>query len=185
MVTTAAQGIPVTVSTGNYIISGGQIRLTGPSELKVACGANNLTSQKSEFLSSFISKTFDMQDKKIDFSFDVLADVDSSAHDQTGLIGVAASSSYSFVLSSDNQNQNNAVLVKPNESNELTSGAVAGALVSELRKASPQSNFVGNAFNFQDGFPADQSTLEFQLGEQKYSVVLNNLLNYTCLLIHI
>ena len=179
VVKTAAQGIPVTVSTGNYIISGGQIRLTGPSELKVACGANNLTSQKSEFLSSFISKTFDMQDKKIDFSFDVLADVDSSAHDQTGLIGVAASSSYSFVLSSDNQNQNNAVLVKPNESNELTSGAVAGALVSELRKASPQSNFVGNAFNFQDGFPADQSTLEFQLGEQKYSVVLNNRLNYT------
>ena len=179
MVKTAAQGIPVTVSTGNYIISGGQIRLTGPSELKVACGANNLTSQKSEFLSSFISKTFDMQDKKIDFSFNVLADVDASAHDQTGLIGVAASSSYSFVLSSDNQNQNNAVLVKPNESNELTSGAVAGALVSELRKASPQSNFVGNAFNFQDGFPADQSTLEFQLGEQKYSVVLNNRLNYT------
>ena len=47
-----------------------------------------------------------MQNGKIDFSFDVLADVDGNAHDQTGLIGVTASSSYSFVLSSDNQNQN-------------------------------------------------------------------------------
>ena len=179
VVKTSAQGIPVTVSTGNYIVSGGQIKITGPSELKVACGANNLTSQKSEFLSSFIDKTFDMQNGKIDFSFDVLADVDGNAHDQTGLIGVAASSSYSFVLSSDNQNQNNSVSVKPNTPNELTSGAVAGALVSELRKASPQSNFVGNAFNFQNGFPADQSTIEFQLGEQKYFAVLNNQLAYT------
>ena len=95
------------------------------------------------------------------------------------MIGVAASSSYSFVLSSDNQNQSNSVIVKPNLSYELTSRAVAGALVSELRKASPQSNFVGNAFNFQNGFPADQSTLEFQLGEQKYFAVLNNKLSYT------
>ena len=100
-------------------------------------------------------------------------------HDETGLIGVAASSSYSFVLSSDNQNQSNSVLVKPNSLDELTSGAVAGALVSELRKASPQSNFVGNAFNFQNGFPADQSTLEFQIGDQKYFAVLNNKLSYT------
>ena len=48
-----------------------------------------------------------------------------------------------------------------------------------MRKASPQSNFVGNAFNFQNGFPADQSTIEFQLGEQKYFAVLNNQLAYT------
>lgn len=179
VVTTAAQGIPVTVSTGNYIVSGGQIKITGPSELKVTCGANNLTSQKSEFLSSFIDKKFDLENKEIDFKFDALAAIDSNTHDQTGLIGVAASSSYSFVLSSDNQNQSNSVLIKPNSSEELTSGAVAGALVSEMRKASPQSNFVGNAFNFQNGFPADQSAIEFQLGDQKYFAVLNNKLSYT------
>ena len=179
VITTAAQGIPVTVSTGNYIVSGGQIKITSPSELKVTCGVNNLTSQKSEFVSSFIDKQIDLDNKKIDFKFDALAAVDSNTHDQTGLIGVAASSSYSFVLSSDNQNQSNSVLVKPNSSDELTAGAVAGALVSELRKASPQSNFVGNAFNFQNGFPADQSTLEFQLGDQKYFAVLNNKLSHT------
>ncbi|MDG0987036.1 MAG: hypothetical protein P8O74_06275, partial [Paracoccaceae bacterium] len=179
VVTSAAQGIPVTVSTGNYIVSGGQMKITGPSELKVVCGVNNVTSQKSEFLSSFIDKQFDLDNKKIDFKFDALATIDSNAHDQTGLIGVAASSSYSFVLSSDNQNQSNSVLVKPNSPDELTSGALAGALVSELRKASPQSNFVGNAFNFQNGFPADQSTIEFQLGDQKYFAVLNNKLAYT------
>jgi flagellar hook-associated protein 1 FlgK len=82
-------------------------------------------------------------------------------------------------LSSNNQNQSNSVSVKPNASEELTSGAVAGALVSEMRKASPQSNFVGNAFNFQNGFPADQSSIEFQLGDQKYLAVLNNKLAYT------
>ena len=179
VITTAAQGIPVTVSTGNYIISGGQIKITSPSELKVTCGVNNLTSQKSEFVSSFIDKQIDLDNKKIDFKFDALAAVDSNSHDETGLIGVAASSSYSFVLSSDNQNQSNSVLVKPNSSDQLTAGAVAGALVSELRKASPQSNFVGNAFNFQNGFPADQSTLEFQLGDQKYFAVLNNKLSHT------
>ena len=179
VITTAAQGIPVTVSTGNYIVSGGQIKITSPSELKVTCGVNNLTSQKSEFVSSFIDKQIDLDNKKIDFKFDALAAVDSNSHDETGLIGVAASSSYSFVLSSDNQNQSNSVLVKPKSSGELTAGAVAGALVSELRKASPQSNFVGNAFNFQNGFPADQSTLEFQLGDQKYFAVLNNKLSHT------
>ena len=179
VITTAAQGIPVTVSTGNYIVSGGQIKITSPSELKVTCGVNNLTSQKSEFVSSFIDKKIDLDNKKIDFKFDALAAVDSNSHDETGLIGVAASSSYSFVLSSDNQNQSNSVLVKPNSSDQLTAGAVAGALVSELRKASPQSNFVGNAFNFQNGFPADQSTLEFQLGDQKYFAVLNNKLSHT------
>ena len=179
VVTSAAQGIPVTVSTGNYIVSGGQMKITGPSELKVVCGVNNLTSQKSEFLSSFIDKQFDLDNKKIDFKFDALASIDSNAHDQTGLIGVAASSSYSFVLSSDNSNQTNSVLVKPNSPDKLTSGAVAGALVSELRKASPQSNLVGNAFNFQNGFPADQSAIEFQLGDQKYFAVLNNKLSYT------
>ena len=179
VITTAAQGIPVIVSTGNYIVSGGQIKITSPSELKVTCGVNNLTSQKSEFVSSFIDKKIDLDNKKIDFKFDALAAVDSNSHDETGLIGVAASSSYSFVLSSDNQNQSNSVLVKPNSSDQLTAGAVAGALVSELRKASPQSNFVGNAFNFQNGFPADQSTLEFQLGDQKYFAVLNNKLSHT------
>ena len=179
VITTAAQGIPVTVSTGNYIVSGGQIKITSPSELKVTCGVNNLTSQKSEFVSSFINKQIDLDNKKIDFKFDALTAVDSNSHDETGLIGVAASSSYSFVLSSDNQNQSNSVLVKPNSSDQLTAGAVAGALVSELRKASPQSNFVGNAFNFQNGFPADQSTLEFQLGDQKYFAVLNNKLSHT------
>ena len=48
-----------------------------------------------------------------------------------------------------------------------------------MRKASPQSNFVGNAFNFQNCFPADQSAIEFQLGDQKYFAVLNNKLAYT------
>ena len=179
VIATAAQGIPVTVSTGNYIVSGGQIKITSPSELQVTCGVNTLNSQKSEFISSFIDKQFDLENKKIDFKFDALAGVDANAHDQTGLIGVAASSSYSFVLSSDNDNQSNAAIVKPNSTGELTSGAVAAALVSELRKASPQSNFVGNEFDFQDGFPADQSIIEFQLGEHKYSAVLNNKLTYT------
>ena len=179
VITTAAQGIPVTVSSGNYIVSGGQIKITSPSELQVTCGVNNLTSQKSEFVSSFIEKQFDLENKKIDYKFDALPYVDLNSHDQTGLIGVAASSSYSFILSSDNDNQSNSVTVKPNSTDELTSEAVAGALASELRKASPQSNFVGNVFDFQDGFPADQSTLEFQLGEEKYFAVLNNKLSYT------
>ena len=179
VITTAAQGIPVTVSSGNYIISGGQIKITSPSEIQVTCGVNNLTSQKSEFVSSFIEKQFDLENEKIDYKFAALPFVDLNAHDQTGLIGVAASSSYSFVLSSDNENQSNSVVVKPNAPGELTAEAIAGALASELRKASPQSNFVGNAFDFQDGFPADQSTLEFQLGEQKYFAVLNNKLSYT------
>ena len=179
VITTAAQGIPVTVSSGNYIVSGGQIKITSPSEIQVTCGVNNLTSQKSEFLSSFIEKQFDLENEKIDYKFDALPYVDLNSNDETGLIGVAASSSYSFVLSSDNENQNNSVTVKPNSPGELTSEAVAGALASELRKASPQSNFVGNVFDFQDGFPADQSTIEFQLGEQKYFAVLNNKLSYT------
>ena len=133
-------------------------------------GVNNITSQKSEFLSSFINKKYYDENGKVSFKFDVFQNIDSSSNDETGLIGVAASSSYSFVLSSDNQNQKNSVQVKPNSNTELTSQAVAGALVSELRKASPQSNFVGNSFSFDDGFPEDGSTIEFQVGDQKYLV---------------
>jgi flagellar hook-associated protein 1 FlgK len=179
VVATEAQGIPVTVNTGNYIVSGGQIKITSPSELTVTSGENNLTSEKSEFISSFIDKQFDLENKKTVFKFDALSAVDLNTHDQSGLIGVAASSSYSFDLSSDIDNQSYSALVKPNSSDELTSDAVAGALVSELRKVSPQSNFIGNAFDFQNGFPADQSTIEFQLGEEQYFAVLNNKLSYS------
>ena len=125
----------MTVSSGNYIVSGGQIKITSPSEMQVTCGVNNLTSQRSEFLSSFVEKKFDLENEKIDYKFTALPFVDLNAHDQTGLIGVAASSSYSFVLSSDNENQSNSVTVKPNAPSELTAEAIAGALASELRKA--------------------------------------------------
>ena len=178
VISTAAQAIPLTVNSGDYIIAGGQIKITAPTEVKVTSGVNNITSQKSEFLSSFIEKKYDDENGKVSFKFDVFQNIDSSSNDETGLIGVAASSSYSFVLSSDNQNQKNSVQVKPNSNTELTSQAVAGALVSELRKASPQSNFVGNSFSFDDGFPEDGSTIEFQVGDQKYFAVLNNKVSY-------
>ena len=56
----------VTVSTV-IILFLGPNKNYGSFGTKVACGANNLTSQKSEFLSSFIDKTFDMQNAKLIF----------------------------------------------------------------------------------------------------------------------
>ena len=48
-----------------------------------------------------------------------------------------------------------------------------------MRKNAPKSRFVGDDFTLSDGFPVSGSTIEFQLGEQKYIATLNTTLDYT------
>ena len=47
-----------------------------------------------------------------------------------------------------------------------------------MRGASPQTKFVGNEFEFSDGFPEAGSTIEFQLGDQTYFAVLKTEISY-------
>ena len=82
-------------------------------------------------------------------------------------------------MSTDNTNEENTVTIKPKSSDQLSPTAISEALVSELRTASIQTKFVGNEFEFADGFPEDRSTIEFQLGDQSYFAVLKNDLSYT------
>ena len=166
------------VSSGEYIISGGQIKIISTDSFQVSSGLNIADNSNSEFLSSFVKKDHDLGSNSSDYEFKVLGSVDSNNLDAAGINAVAASSSYTFSLSTDNSLEENSVTIKPNSTGQLTSAAVGEALVSGLRSASPQTKLVGNEFEFIDGFPAEQSSIEFQLGNENYLAVLKTEASY-------
>ena len=166
------------VSSGEYIISGGQIKFISTDSFQVSSGLNIADNSNSEFLSSFVKKDHDLGSNSSDYEFKVLGSVDSNNLDAAGINAVAASSSYTFSLSTDNSLEENSVTIKPNSTGQLTSAAVGEALVSGLRSASPQTKLVGNEFEFIDGFPAEQSSIEFQLGNENYLAVLKTEASY-------
>ena len=166
------------VSSGEYIISGGQIKIISTDSFQVSSGLNIADNSNSEFLSSFVKKDHDLGSNSSDYEFKVLGSVDSNNLDAAGINAVAASSSYTFSLSTDNSLEENSVTIKPNSTGQLTSAAVGEALVSGLRSASPQTKLVGNEFEFIDGFPAEQSSIEFQLGNENYLAVLKTDASY-------
>ena len=166
------------VSSGEYIISGGQIKIISTDSFQVSSGLNIADNTNSEFLSSFVKKDHDLGSNSSDYEFKVLGSVDSNNLDAAGINAVAASSSYTFSLSTDNSLEENSVSIKPNSTGQLTSVAVGEALVSGLRSASPQTKLVGNEFEFIDGFPAEQSSIEFQLGNENYLAVLKTEASY-------
>ena len=166
------------VSSGEYIISGGQIKIISTDSFQVSSGLNIADNSNSEFLSSFVKKDHDLGSNSSDYEFKVLGSVDSNNLDAAGINAVAASSSYTFSLSTDNSLEENSVTIKPNSTGQLTSAAVGEALVSGLRSASPQTKLVGNEFEFIDGFPAEQSLIEFQLGNENYLAVLKTDASY-------
>ena len=49
VIDTAADAIPVSVASGEYIISGGQIRLTSTASFEVNSGINTADNSNSEF----------------------------------------------------------------------------------------------------------------------------------------
>ena len=166
------------VSSGEYIISGGQIKIISTDSFQVSSGLNIADNSNSEFLSSFVKKDHDLGSNSSDYEFKVLGSVDSNNLDAAGINAVAASSSYTFSLSTDNSLEENSVTIKPNSTGQLTSAAVGEALVSGLRSVSPQTKLVGNEFEFIDGFPAEQSSIEFQLGNENYLAVLKTEASY-------
>ena len=166
------------VSSGEYIISGGQIKIISTDSFQVSSGLNIADNSNSEFLSSFVKKDHDLGSNSSDYEFKVLGSVDSNNLDAAGINAVAASSSYTFSLSTDNSLEENSVTIKPNSTGQLNSAAVGEALVSGLRSASPQTKLVGNEFEFIDGFPAEQSSIEFQLGNENYLAVLKTDASY-------
>ena len=178
VIDTAADAIPLSVASGQYIISGGQIRLASTASFEVESGINTADNSNSEFLSGFVQKKHDEASNSTEYEFNAFSSVDSNNHDADLFSTVAASSSYKFSMSTDNTNEDNTVTIKPKSSDQLSAAAVSEALVSELRTASVQTKFVGNEFDFSDGFPEDQSTIEFQLGDQSYFAVLKNDLSY-------
>ena len=166
------------IASGEYVISGGQINITSAASFQVESGLNVINNANSEFLSGFVQKKHSEASNSTEYEFSVFSQIDSNNRDAAMVNAVAASSSYKFSLSTDNSNEENSVTIKPNSSEQLTPTAIAGALVSGLRSSSLQTKFVGNEFDFSDGFPEHQSTIELQLGDQSYFAVLKNDVSY-------
>jgi len=173
------QPSPITISTGEHVISGGQIELRSPDTFSLTYNGATQSSAASSFDDGFVEKSNNVEKNRTEYSFKASSFIDGNLLDETHSIAVASSSSYSLTLSGDNANQNIAAVFKPRAVNEFSSKEISKNIVSEIRKNAPKSRFTGDDFTLSDGFPASGSTIEFQLGEQKYIATLNTTLDYT------
>ena len=162
------QSSPITIATGKHVISGGQIELRSPDTFSLTYSGVTQASSASSFDDGFIQKSNKIDQNRTEYSFKASSFIDGNLLDETQSIAVASSSSYALTLSGDNANQNIAAVFKPRALNEFSSKEIAKNIVSEIRKNAPKSRFVGDDFTLSNGFPATSSTIEFQLGEQKY-----------------
>ena len=173
------QSSPITVSTGKHVVSGGQIELTSPDTFSLSYNGATQSSSASSFDDGFITKSNNFDKNITEYGFKASSFVDGNLLDETQSIAVASSSSYALTLLSDNTNQSIAAVFKPRVADQFSSEKISKNIVSEIRKNAPKSRFVGDDFTLSDGFPLSGSTIEFQLGEQKYIATLNTTLDYT------
>ena len=173
------QSSPITIATGKHVISGGQIELRSPDTFSLTYSGVTQASSASSFDDGFVQKSNEIDQNRTEFTFIASSFIDGNLLDETQSIAVASSSSYALTLSGDNANENIAAVFNPRVSNEFSSKEIAKNIVSELRKNAPKSRFLGDDFTLSNGFPVRGSTIEFQLGEQKYVATLNTTLDYT------
>jgi flagellar hook-associated protein 1 FlgK len=173
------QSSPITIASGEHVISGGQIELTSPDTFSLTYNGATQSSAASSFDDGFVKKSNNFDKNTTEYSFKASSFIDGNLLDETQSIAVASSSSYALTLSSDNANQSIAAVFKPRVVNEFSSEEISKSIVSEIRKNAPKSRFIGDDFTLSDGFPVSGSAIEFQLGEQKYVATLNTTLDYT------
>ena len=173
------QSSPITIATGKHVTSGGQIELRSPDTFSLAYNGATQSSAASSFDDGFIKKSSNVEKNRTEYSFTASSLIDGNLLDDTRSTAVASSSSYSLTLAGDNANQNIAAVFKPRAVSEFSSKEISKNIVGEIRKNAPKSRFVGDNFTLSDGFPVSGSTIEFQLGEQKYIATLNTTLDYT------
>lgn len=175
----AIQATPSTITSGDHIVSGGQINIKSPSSFSVTYNAQTNNSSVSSFDDSFVEKVHDIEDNKTVLSFFASSKIDESALDDTRSQGVVASSSYKLELGSDTSGSLISGTFKPKEVGDFSSSTISNEIVSQIRLTAPGTRFSGDVFTLNDGFPANGQVIEFKLGEQQYTATLNNSLEYT------
>ena len=173
------QTSPITIATDKHVVSGGQVEIRSPSSFSLTFNSATQSSSASSFDDGFVSKINNIDKNKTDYSFKASSFIDGNLLDENRSTGVASSSSYGLTLTSDNANQNIAVTINPRATSEFSSKSISTSLVSEIRKNAPKSKFLGDNFTLSNGFPQTGDTIEFQLGEQKYTATLNTSISYT------
>ena len=172
------QSSPITIVTGKHAISGGQVEIRSPSSFTLAFNGATQTSTASSFEDGFVKKTNNLSTNATEYSFKASSLIDGNLLDDAQSTAVASSSSYGLTLSSDNTNQTIAAVFKPRSVDAFSSKEISKNIVSEIRKNAPKAKFLGDDFNLSNAFPQSGSTVEFQLGEQKYVATLNISLDY-------
>ncbi len=173
------QSSPIVIATGKHVISGGQIELRSPESFNLTYNGATQSSSASSFDDGFIQKSNDTAKNRTEYSFRSSTLIDGNLLDGSQSRGIASSSSYSLTLSSDNANQNISASFKPRLVNEFSSKEITKNIVEEIRKNAPKATFLGDDFTLSNGFPDSGSTIEFQLGEQKYIATSNTSIDYT------
>ena len=175
----AIQTSPSTISSGQHVISGGQINIKSPSSFDITYNAQTQPSAASVFDNGFTTKVHDVGNNKTILGFVASSKIDASASDETGSQGVVASSSYKLELGSDTSGSLISGTFKPKNMSDFSSAVIAGELASQLRSQAPGARFSGDVFTLNDGFPQSGDTVEFKLGQQQYTATLNSSLEFT------
>tara|TARA_B110000211_G_C14092427_1_gene559959 strand:+ start:5468 stop:9811 length:4344 start_codon:yes stop_codon:yes gene_type:complete len=161
-----------TLSSGEHLVAGGAVQLRSPTDFTVNYGGQNTSSGNSSFESGFVDKVFNVNKNYTDMSFYTNHLVDSDYSNAHQIDVVASASKYSLTLSDPVSGQ----LVSefsPQKTDDFSSLEISKALASNLRGQAVSTIFKGDSFNLSGGFPSDGSKINFNLGEQKYTVTLN------------
>jgi len=169
------------IDQGGHLVAGGHIVLESPIEFKIndKDGVVDFAT-KSEFLNGFVSKEFDLITNSQAIKFETNALIDGGHESENGLNPVAAASSYSLDLSSDNPtSQKISATLLGLTSESLNDAKIAAAMASEFRKQAPKTTLIGGSFSIQDGFPKNGDSIELKLGDEIYTATVSNIPDYT------
>ncbi len=160
-----------TLSDTEHLIVGGNIQIKSTEDFSVGCNGATGNSQNSQFDMGFASKTFDQVVNSTSVSFYANYELDANSSNRVNVDAVASNSRYSLTLLDGVSTLVGAV--KPQTKADFSSPAIAASLAKELRDQAPSTVFLGDGFVLASGFPSDGASIEFSIGEQKYTATLN------------
>ena len=160
-----------TLSNSQHLIVGGNVQIKSTEDFSVICNSATGNSQDSKFEMGFATKNFDISKNTTDLSFYTNYELDKSSVDPVNVNAVASNSRYSLTLSDGISSLSGAV--KPQTSDDFTSGSIASSAVKALRDQATSTVFYGDGFTLANGFPNEGAPIVFTIGEQKYTGTLD------------
>ena len=160
-----------TLSNGEHLVVGGNVQIKSTEDFSVVCNGATGNSQDSDFEMGFANKNYDILKNTTDVSFYANYELDRSSVDPINVNAVASNSRYSLTLTDGTSSL--VGTVKPQTSDDFSSGSIAASTVKAMRVQATSTVFYGDAFTLAGGFPSEGSPIVFTIGEQRYVATLD------------